>query len=351
MMAMAIMVSSFRIAVDDWLQLILPAPLYLRAAPAGDSGFLSDAEQAMIAATPGIARAEFLRATQISLDARLPPVALLARPIDPNDPGARLPLAGTPLVPRDGEPPPVWVSEAMADLYRLHVGGHLTLPVGGKQVVFTVAGVWRDYARQFGAVAIDAAQYRKLAGDTRATDAALWLAPHITPAQAIASIRERLPGGARLAFSEPGEIRAASLKIFDRSFAVTYLLEAVAVLIGLFGIGASFGSQALARTREFGVLRHLGVTRGQIGAMLVLEGALVAVLGVAAGLTLGVVIAAVLVFVVNPQSFHWTMSLHMPWALCAVLAAAVVAAAALTALWSARSALSVDAVRAVRDDW
>ncbi|HVE06386.1 MAG TPA: FtsX-like permease family protein [Paraburkholderia sp.] len=351
MMAMAIMVSSFRIAVDDWLQLILPAPLYLRAAPAGDSGFLSDAEQASIAATPGITRAEFLRATQITLDPRLPPVALLARPIDARDPGARLPLTGAALPPRAGEPPPAWISEAMADLYRLRVGGRITLPVGGRPVDFTVAGIWRDYARQFGAVVIDAAQYRTLAADTRATDAALWLAPHVTPAQAIARIRERLPGGARLTFSEPGEIRAASLKIFDRSFAVTYLLEAVAVLIGLFGIGASFGAQALARTREFGVLRHLGVTRGQIGAMLVLEGALVALLGVAAGLTLGVVIAAVLVYVVNPQSFHWTMTLHMPWALCAVLASAVVLAAALTALWSARSALSVDAVRAVRDDW
>ncbi|CAB3761472.1 FtsX-like permease family protein [Paraburkholderia humisilvae] len=351
MVAMAIMVSSFRIAVDDWLQRLLPAPLYLRAAPAGDSGFLSESDQAALAATPGIARAEFLRSTQITLDTRLPPVALIARPIDPRNPGARLPLTGAPLIAGGNALPPVWVSEAMADLYRLQVGNRIALPVGGQSVTFAVAGVWRDYARQFGAAVIDETDYRKFTSDTRATDAAIWPAPGVSTAQAAARIRERVAGGDRLSFSEPGEIRDASLRIFDRSFAVTYLLEAVAVLIGLFGIGASFGAQALSRTREFGVLRHLGVTRGQIAALLVLEGALVALLGVASGLVLGTGIAAVLVYVVNPQSFHWTMSLHMPWALVITLASSVVLAAALTALWSARSALSVDAVRAVRDDW
>jgi len=351
MTAMAIMVSSFRVAVDDWLQLLLPAPLYLRASPGGDSAFLSPGDQAAIAATPGIARAEFLRATQISLDARLPPVSLLARPIDPNHPGARLPLTTAPLVPQAGDAPPVWISEAAADLYGMQPGQRITLPLAGQRLPFTVAGIWRDYARQFGAIVIDASDYRRLTRDTRVTDAALWLAPGVAPAQAIARLRESVPGGQRLEFAQPGEIRAASLRIFDRSFAVTYLLEAVAVIIGLFGVGASFGSQALARTREFGMLRHIGVTRRQIALMLAMEGALVALLGVLAGLTLGLSLAMVLVHVVNPQSFHWTMSVHMPWGLLAALASAVVVAAALTALLSSRAAMSVDAVRAVRDDW
>ncbi|MEX3686556.1 FtsX-like permease family protein [Paraburkholderia sp. BR14263] len=351
MTAMAIMVSSFRVAVDDWLQLLLPAPLYLRASPGGDSAFLSPGDQAVIAATPGIARAEFLRATQISLDTRLPPVSLLARPIDARNPAARLPLTTAPRVPQAGEPPPVWISEAAADLYGMHTGQRITLPLAGQRLPFTVAGIWRDYARQFGAIVIDASVYRRLTRDTRVTDAALWLDAGVAPAQAIARLRESVHGGQRLEFAQPGEIRAASLRIFDRSFAVTYLLEAVAVIIGLFGVGASFGSQALARTREFGMLRHIGVTRRQIGLMLAMEGALVALLGVLAGLTLGLSLAMVLVHVVNPQSFHWTMSVHMPWGLLAALASAVVVAAALTALLSSRAAMSVDAVRAVRDDW
>jgi putative ABC transport system permease protein len=348
---MAVMVSSFRVAVDDWLQQLLPAPLYLRSSPSGDSAYLSPSDQVVIAATPGVERAEFLRATQLSLDARLPAVSLLARPIDPRNPAARLPLTGVPLPPGEGAPPSVWISEPMADLYGMHTGQRITLPLAGKRFEFTVAGIWRDYARQFGAVVMNEHDYRRLTHDMRVTDAALWLAPGATTDQVIARLRKTLAGGNHLEFAQPGEIRSASLRIFDRSFAVTYLLEAVAVIIGLFGVGASFGAQALARTREFGMLRHLGVMRREIGAMLALEGALVALLGVAVGLSVGLALSMVLVHVVNPQSFHWTMSLHIPWRLLAVLALTVVGAAALTARLSGRAAMSVDAVRAVRDDW
>jgi len=107
----------------------------------------------------------------------------------------------------------------------------------------------------------------------------------------------------------------------------------------------------LARSREFGMLRHIGMTRRQIGAMLATEGALVSALGLALGLALGWVIGLVLIHVVNRQSFHWSMELHPPWGLLALLAAALLLLATLTALASGRLALSVDVVRAVREDW
>ena len=112
-----------------------------------------------------------------------------------------------------------------------------------------------------------------------------------------------------------------SLKIFDRSFAVTYLLEAIAIAIGLSGVAATFSAQTLARAREFGMLRHVGVTRGQILRILALEGGSLTALGVACGFALGLLISLILVFVVNPQSFHWTMQLHLPWGLLASVAA------------------------------
>jgi len=125
----------------------------------------------------------------------------------------------------------------------------------------------------------------------------------------------------------------------------------VAVLIGLAGLSSSFGALVLARSREFGMLRHVGMTRRQIGAMLAAEGALVSALGLALGLALGWVISLVLIHVVNRQSFHWGMELHLPWGLLALLAAALLLLATLTALASGRRALGVDVVRAVREDW
>jgi putative ABC transport system permease protein len=149
----------------------------------------------------------------------------------------------------------------------------------------------------------------------------------------------------------PGAIRQRSLALFDRTFAVTYLLEAVAVLIGLFGISASMSSQVLARRGEFGMLRHLGVTRSEIGRMLAFEGAALGTIGVLAGLVVGGVISLVLIFVVNRQSFHWTMDLHVPWLALAVLSGVLVAAAAVTAMVSGRRAMGDDVVRAVKEDW
>jgi len=351
MAAMAIMVSSFRISVDDWLHHVLPADLYLRASSSGDSAYFSLDDQAAIASVRGVARAEFLRSSQILLDPRRPPVTLIARPIDPRNPGARLPLTVAPAAAQPGDPPVVWVSEAMVDLYGFRPGQRIMLPLQGRRVALLVGGVWRDYARQYGTVVISQDDYRRLTDERRVTDVALWLEPGTDPAQVRERLRQRVAGGEHIVFAEPGEIRAITLKIFDRSFAVTYLLEGIAVVIGLLGIGANFSSQALARAREFGMLRHLGFMRWQIGAMLALEGALLALLGVAAGLALGWVIAMILVHIVNPQSFHWTMSLHVPWAFLARVASAVVAAASLAALASGRQAMSRSAVRVVQEDW
>jgi putative ABC transport system permease protein len=160
-----------------------------------------------------------------------------------------------------------------------------------------------------------------------------------------------LPFGASLELSQPGEIRAHTLVIFDRSFAVTYLLEGVAIVIGLFGVAATFSAQTLARAREFGMLRHVGVTRSQVLAMLALEGGMLTACGIAMGFVLGFAISLILVFVVNPQSFHWSMSLHVPWTVLGTVALVMLASSCSTAVIAGRGAVSVDAVRAVKEDW
>jgi putative ABC transport system permease protein len=142
-----------------------------------------------------------------------------------------------------------------------------------------------------------------------------------------------------------------SLGIFDRSFAVTYWLQAVAIGIGLFGIAASFSAQVLARRKEFGLLAHLGLTRRQILTVVAGEGAAWTAIGAVAGTVLGLAVSVVLVHVVNPQSFHWTMELRVPEGRLLALAAAVVAAGTVTAWVAGRAAAGRDAVMAVKEDW
>jgi putative ABC transport system permease protein len=350
MVAMAIMVSSFRISVDQWLLHILPADLYARSAIGSDSGSLPPAAQNMVKAIPGIARADFLRAIALSFDPARPSVALIARPVDVRDPAQSMDIVGPILQPPAAGPLPVWVSEPVVDFYGFSLGKHIQLPLAGRLHECVVAGIWRDYARQAGAIQMRLSDYQAISGDLAISDMALWLQAGVTPARIIASIR-RLPFGATLDFSEPGDLRALSLKIFDRSFAVTYLLEVIAIVIGLFGIAATFSAQTLARAKEFGMMRHIGVTRRQILAILALEGGLLTLIGIAAGFVLGWVISLILVFIVNPQSFHWSMQMHLPWGLLGSVALALLLASALTALASGRYALSGNAIRAVKEDW
>jgi len=351
MVSMLIMVSSFRVSLEAWLERMLPADLYLRAARSGETAYLTPEEQQRIASISDFEQVQFLRAQTVLLSPQRPPVNLHARPIEPAVARKVLPLVAPPLEPRAGAPPPAWISEVAADLHGLQQGNVLRLPLGGEFMDFTVAGIWRDYARQNGAIVIDRGVYIRATGDRLANDAAIWLRAGVDVPQAERALRGALAPGAIVEITSPREVRAASLRIFDRTFAITYALEIAAVVIGLFGVAASFGAQALARRREFGVLRHLGMTRGQIAAMLGQEGAVVAGLGVAAGLAVGWLVGLILIHVINRQSFHWSMDLHMPWAPLVGLAALIIGAAALTAVWSGRAAMKDDVVRAVREDW
>jgi putative ABC transport system permease protein len=350
--AMAIMVASFRVSVEDWLVHLLSADLYVRVAENGDTAGLKPDEQTRLAAVAGIAKAAFGRTSHITLDPARPDIAILAREIDAADPGAKLQMTGPVLRPRElrGDETPILVSEAMVDLYGYKLAQRVCLPLGERGHVFVVAGVWRDYARQSGAIQMRLADYRRLTADTSVTDVAVSIERGASVEHVIAGLRA-LPFGATLDISQPGEIRAHTLVIFDRSFAVTYLLEAVAIVIGLFGVAATFSAQTLARAREFGMLRHVGVMRSQILAILALEGGMLTACGIAMGFVLGFAISLILVFVVNPQSFHWSMSLHVPWTVLGTVALVMLASSCSTAVIAGRGAVSVDAVRAVKEDW
>jgi putative ABC transport system permease protein len=167
----------------------------------------------------------------------------------------------------------------------------------------------------------------------------------------IRDLQARVPSGEAVQFSATGEIRALSLRVFDRSFAVTYVLEIAAILIGLIGVAATFSAQAITRTREFGMLRHVGVTRGQVLRVFALEGALATGHALLVGLATGLLVSLVLIRVVNRQSFHWTMDFAAPTGLIAGLCLVLLVCATVTAALAGRRATGVSPLRAVHEDW
>ena len=167
--------------------------------------------------------------------------------------------------------PVVWISEPMHEIYRIAPGQTLRLPLRGHEAEAFVGGVWRDYSRQFGAVAIGRDDFVRLGGRFAPSELALWPLPG----------QERLAGdwlapwtdryGLELADSL--EIRQLSLSIFDKSFAVTYALEAAAMLIGLFGLAVTLAASVWLRARELATLGALGFDRRMLGRAVMVEGA------------------------------------------------------------------------------
>jgi len=350
--ALTVMVASFRDSVTHWLDTVLPADLYVRSAigsAAAEVVFLPPEVVAAVRALPGVTQVQTQRVAQVQLDPTRPPVVLLARPL--GDPTRSLPLVGELVEPLPGLTS-AYVSEPLVSVYGVAVGSRFRMPLpDGRIETVWVRGVWRDYARQHGAVVLDAVDFERLTGDARVNDLAMWLSDGVDRAALQKSVRSLVGDPGMLEFASAGEIRAVSLRIFDRSFAVTYWLQAVAIVIGLFGIAASFSAQVLARRREFGLLSHLGLTRGQILAVVAGEGAVWTTAGVALGLALGLAVSVVLVKVVNPQSFHWSMDLLLPWGRLGLLCAAMLVAGTLTAWLSGHAAASRDAALAVKEDW
>jgi putative ABC transport system permease protein len=309
---------------------------------------------------------------------------LLARQINRNNPGADLPLTGATIEVPSGAIP-IWISEPLARRDGLQPGMTMQLPLmaprnasappptgvdrpGVKQEAtqiapsrdttepreipsFVIAGVWRDYSRQHGAVVLSSRDWVSLTGDESQSDLALWLSDGVDEEAARQAVAQAVPGAGGLELRSAREIRAISLRVFDRSFAVTWVLEAVAIAVALFGVAAAWSGEALAREREFGVLRHLGFTRRQVLRAFTLESGLLILIAVLWGACLGAAIAVVLVHRVNPQSFHWTMDMHWPTGILLVTGLSLVGLGMLAARLAGRSATRASPIRSLREDW
>jgi putative ABC transport system permease protein len=351
MVAMAIMVTSFRASLDSWTQKILPADLYLRVGYPGQSSYLDEGWLQELRALPGIERIETSRFAEAVITAQRAEVVLIARSFDAAAIDESLWITQSASGPVPAGVTPIWVSEAVADLFAVRVGEPLELQVRDRAINAYVQGVWRDYEHQGGAVIMTWKDYFAITGDRNINTVWMWLDGKVTAESVRTALRETLPVGIQYDLREPRELRELSLEVFDRTFAITYLLEIVAVGIGLFGIAAGISAQVLARRGELGALRHLGFTRGQIGEMLAIEGGVLGTFGVLVGLATGGIVSLILIYVVNRQSFHWSMDLHAPYGLLLTLSLGLIVSAALIAVLSGRRAMSTDVVRAVKEDW
>ena len=359
--AMVIMVASFRDSMIQWLDQVLPADLYanFKQLNLGDEFQKNPNLLASLERVQGIERYELSVQRKIIFQSDRPEVTLIAKPIQQNRAAQTLPLIGSvypeSFLPSQSALPVVYVSEAMVDLYDWRPGRIQTLPAlneqQGSQKVW-VAGIFRDYGRQHGALVIDLASYQKMSGNQQYSGIALWLVNQANPATVLNALRTAIPQFRDQEFINRSDLRALSIKIFDRSFALTYALEITALLVAIFATATGFAGQALLRQKEYALVYYLGQSTAQRTAWITTESGLLLGLAVIWGTLLGLLISQILIHRVNPQSFHWTMDTSVPYLALTTLMLALVGCGIAAALWASKRNLNpTNLITALREEW
>ena len=348
MAAMAIMVASFRQSVDDGsTRCCRPSSTCAPRTPATPATS-SPVRGARAGAAAGGARRVPAQRPRCSSTRRGRRLSLLAR----DRAATRLPRRRRALRAARRRPAAGLGERSGARPYGFAPGKRIELPLEREIHAVVVAGVFRDYARQHGAIADRPRRLRRAHRRPAVNDAALWLAPGRDAGAGDGG--DPRAAGRRAARHRRSRARSARCRCASSIAASRSPTrwKRSRCWSGLFGLSSSLGAIVLARRREFGVLRHLGLTRAQIRAMLAAEGGLLALLGAAAGLAAGAAISLVLVYVVNRQSFNWSMELHPPYLLLALADRSCSSRSPIvTAVLSGREAMGMGPVRAVREDW
>ena len=241
------------------------------------------------------------------------------------------------------------ISEPFANKFGVRTGDTLALPIGARTVETAVAGIYYDYSSERGWVILDKSTLLRYLPGQPATNLAVYLRPGADAARVRDEIQRRAaPYRVNVALN--AALRRDAMTVFDRTFAITWALEGVAILVAMLGAASSLLALVLDRRREIALLRYLGATAAQVRRMILLEAGFLGALAALLGLALGLALSLLLVFVVNKQSFGWTIQFHPPRELLAGALFAVWCATVLAGLYPARVAARLVPVEVIHEE-
>ena len=242
------------------------------------------------------------------------------------------------------------VSEPYAEKFHVGAGDTVELPSPRGAVRVRVAGVYTDYSNDRGTITLDRARFQGIWPLTGASTLAVTLKPGVAPEEGARRIARAVSGRFALRIRTNATLRRVVLQVFDRTFAVTYALEAVAIAVAVLGVFNTLTALVLERRREIGLLRVLGASAKRVRRAVRYEAAAIGGLGIALGLASGAAMSLVLVYVINRQSFGWTIAMHWPWTFLAGALALVFATTLLAAARPASLAAATDVAAALKEE-
>ena len=352
--SVGIMVGSFRETVWLWMNNELTADFFLR--PAGSAAAdrhptINAAIPDTIEGLPGVATVDRFRVYSISYEGL--PASLAGGETSKVDRAATTRfLPGedrNAILSQLPKGDYAIVSEPFANKHDVRVGSTIRLALAGGPRQFRVLGIYYDYSTERGFIVVDRRTLLKYLPDPAASNLAVYLKPGADD-RAVRRAIDAVIGGRRVLVFSNSRLRSDAIAIFDRTFRITYALEAVAVFVAVIGIAGSLLALVIDRRREFALLRFLGGAQGQIRRIILCEAGLLGLLSNVIGLALGTLLSFILIFVINKQSFGWTIQFHWPMALLLGILTLVYAATILAGLYPARIAMRMNPIDVIHEE-
>lgn len=338
-LGMQIMINSFRISIQTWVKSILQADFYM--APLGNTtarwhAVLPEELLRVVSRMPEVDAVNTYRAGEFEYDGRLIYLVSIR---------AEVLSERTDFIFNTGEDSDNWgalqrgevfVSESFAQRFSITSGDTVALQTQTGRRRFRVAAVFVDYSLDQGQVIMDHSTFAMNWGPVRINSAGVFLKSDVDRQDFLAKLKAASAEKYAVVINSNLDLRRQVLEIFDKTFAITHVLQVLATIVAFIGIASAISSLLVERTREFGTLRAIGMSWTQLRQMIILESGLMGGLASLLALPTGFALALILVHVINVRSFGWLITIRsrpVEYAQIAVMALGAALLAALYPLW------------------
>jgi putative ABC transport system permease protein len=355
MVAIAVMIGSFRTTIITWVGQTMRADLYIRPATrvnVATDVTISPEVEAVVSSHPSVAAVDRFRTFDVSYRDSL--VTLGAGDfrvlLEHGNLAFKSPRNGLEEMRRALGRNAVVASESFAIKYRKAPGDLVMLPTPQGFAQFRIAAVYYDYSSDRGVLIMDRPLLVRYFGPQAPTSLNVYVKKGADPEAVRSDILAALGGRYRLLFYTNSLLREEVLRVFDSTFSITYALEIIAIFIAILGVASTLVSLMLERRREFAILRLIGAERRQIRKMVVIEAGFMGLISQGIGIAVGLLLSLILIYVINVQSFGWTIQFHLPAGFLLRSSILIVIATALSGLYPAHRACRLSAPVQIKEE-
>jgi putative ABC transport system permease protein len=320
LISISIMILSFRKTVDLWVEQSINGDVFIFPGAyslTGYSALLPLEVSRALPSLPGVKAVDSFRALEIEYRGQPAIIAAVDGQVFLNMKVIRF-TKGNPkkILDQFASGQFILVTESFSLRHQVKAGDRIRLNTPKGEQDFSISGVFYDYSTDWGMILMEKKLFQSLWNDETLHSAGIYLKEGVSLEAFKEMIRERYSKPYQLFVVSHRQLRDEILKIFDQTFAITYSLEFIAIIVAFLGIINSLNALIIERQRDIGILRTLGGFRGQIQKTILIEAGMIGLFSHILGLIAGFLLSLLLIHVINKQSFGWTIQFSVPfWSL------------------------------------